>query len=178
LEQNVEPINNSTVNRLQKIIENPNIHFKSAGVDKFDYTMLMKDANIEIDEAIVEEYKRLSKEKHTIIGKNSEEVCLTMYEMFRQKILNINPDIYYVTDVLVKYLYDHKNIKIKTTLWNCFGDIIVENLKQNKLTKNIYCESCGKIIVKEGRRHKYCQKCWTENEKLRQREKWHKYKHK
>lgn len=51
----------------------------------------------------------------------------------------------------------------KTTLWECFGGIIVSNLKNN-LTKDfkynaIQCKCCGKLIEAKTNRTKYCDEC-------------------
>jgi len=171
LKKNVESINNSTVNRLFNIIKNPNIHFASAGLKRFEYTMLMRDKNVIVDDEIINAYQKVAQKKYLLVGEDSEISTQNHAEqVIRNELLLVNPDIYYVVDVLVKYLFDQKNVKFKATIWSSFGDIMIQNLKQNVLMQNIYCESCGDIITREGRRHKYCQKCWKEKQKEWQRE--------
>ncbi len=171
----VEKINNSTVNKLYKIIPNPNINFKIGSLDGFDYTLLMNDKNIEINDAIVKKYKELDLKKYLTIKQSDDEEYNNfayLYQQIRKNILELNSDIYYVTDVLVKYLYHKKNSKYKETLWQCFGDVIVDNLKRNiDSGKYIYCKKCGRLVEKGSNRHKYCNSCWKEinREQIRNR---------
>lgn len=105
------------------------------------------------------------------------------YKKIKEEILKINNNIIYVTDVLIKYLYSKKKNNKKITLWECFGDIILENLKNN-LTKGfkkqaIECERCGKLIEKTSERTKYCSTCAKEIEKenhKKRNKKWYKNK--
>ena len=62
----------------------------------------------------------------------------------------------------------------KDTLWLCFGDIIVENIKRNVKVKYIYCEKCGTLVEQVNNKIKYCKKCareaWNEYNKYKQKE--------
>jgi len=161
----VEEINTSTVNKLQKIIPNPNINFKGLKLGEFDYKMLMKNNAIEIDNEIVSKYTKLDLKKHFMINSNDEECnnIVFLYQDIKKQILEINDDIDYVTDVLVKYLYVEKNSSFKTTLWECFGEIIVNNLKNNipnSLDNGfMLCEICGERIEVTNNKTKYCKTC-------------------
>ncbi|GLH62387.1 hypothetical protein [Parageobacillus sp. G301] len=165
--KNVEPINNSTVNRLHEIIPNKRVNFtKVAG--KFDYRMLMKNKRVKLDEEIINTYEKLDKHKKWKMNDKEDTEAhetLYIYKHIRDELLKINSDEYYVTDVLVKYLYRKKNSVHKTTLWECFGDIIVKNLERNlKNTKQ--CEECGERIERK-KAKKYCAKCATKRERER-----------
>ena len=172
--KNVEPINNSVVNRLETIIPNTNINFKADGLDKFDYKMLMLNPDVEIDDLIVKEYTELDLKKHFILGDSEdddrEDKFSYLYQEIRRKLLQINSDSFYVTDVLIKYLYFKKKSQFKTTLWSCFGDILVENLKRNVATKQKYCEVCGDLIKQVTNNQEYCKKCWKDIERKLWRE--------
>lgn len=161
---NVAPINSSVVNRLQKIIPNPNISFKEAKLGEFDYKMLMKNSDIEIDEDIINRYTELDLKKHFMINIHEEESSniVFLYQDIKKEILKINSDVNYVVDVLIKYLYEQKNSSYKTTLWECFGDIIVENLKNNVKDGYILCEKCGDRVKVTNNKIKYCEKCAKE----------------
>jgi len=179
LEKNAESINNSTVNRLSKIIKNPNIHFASAGLGKFDYTILLNNKDVLIDDEIVRVYKDLSQKKYFIVGEDADETTHNYAELsIRNELLKVNPNVDYVVDVLVEYLFGKKKVRFKKTLWDSFGDVLVRNLKQNILMKNIYCASCGDVINREGRRHKYCCDCWKEMDKSQNRERVKKFRKK
>jgi len=182
--ENVEKINKSVVNRLEKIIPNPIINFKAVGLNNFDYRLLLSDPDeiIELDNDIVEKYRELDLKKHFMmnLSKNDEKNnnITHQYQMIKEQILEIDSDFRYVVNVLVEYLYMHKKSNYKTTLWECFGDVLVENLKNNIKNKTIYCECCGDIIEQTGNRKKYCDDCWKEKEKEIKRQTWHRNKEK
>jgi len=159
----VEPINNSTVNRLYEIIPNKRINFaKIEG--KFDYK-LMKNKRVKLDEEIISKYEELNKNKKQLMNDQEEHESYKMpyvYQRIREELLKVNDDVQYVTDVLVKHL---KDSPFKTTLWASFGDIILKNLERNlKGTKQ--CEMCGERIEKK-RAKKYCEKCAKKRERER-----------
>ncbi|MEK4907352.1 hypothetical protein [Niallia sp. FSL M8-0099] len=164
--KNVEPINDSVVNKLEYIIPKKRILFKKVA-GKFNYKLLMKNKKVEMDEDIIEKYNSLNSNKkwrHKIESGINSNDKLYIYKVIRDEILMINNDIDYVTDVLVKYLYSEKNSKNKTTLWESFGDVLFKNLEIN-LKNTTQCESCGKRIIIKSNRTKYCEKCWKEKER-------------
>ena len=59
--------------------------------------------------------------------------------------------------MLIKYLYHIKHSKSKESLWFCYGDIIVENLKRNIGNKTNVCQYCGKRFEKEYPNQEYCK---------------------
>jgi hypothetical protein len=126
----------------------------------------MFNPNIEVNEKIINKYKELDLKKHFMLSKKSDEEqpdnMVYLYQKIRKKILKTNKDARYVTDILIKYLYEQKQSNHKTTLWECFGDIIVENLKNNVKSKNTYCEVCGVLIEQTNNKKKYCDKCAKE----------------
>ena len=176
----VEKKNNSVVNRLEKIIPNPNIKFSSTNIGKFNYKMLLKNRNIGSDKTIIDKYIELDLKKHFIINKNGNDGkignILYLYKLIRYEILKVNDNIDYVTDVLVEYLYKYKESNYKTTLWECFGDIIVDNLKNN-IGHTIICDICGKRIHPSNLTHKYCKECAKEikleNDRRTQKERYY-----
>lgn len=165
--KNVEPINNSTVNRLRKIIPNKAIKFeKIAG--KFDYKMLMSEEISYVDREIIKEYRKIERSKQWLIrGSNSKsrkEGELFIYKYIRDRLKEINPDEERVANVLVEELYGRKKSPVKTTLWNCYGDILLSNLRENlKGTKQ--CECCGERIEIVNNQSKFCKPCFDEQRK-------------
>ncbi|MGU9539167.1 hypothetical protein ACQX0N_09325 [Clostridium tepidum] len=104
------------------------------------------------------------------------------YKKIREEILKVHNDEKYVTDILVEYLYSNKKENKKVTLWECFGDVILENLINN-LTKGfkkeaMECEKCGILIEKKSNKTKYCDECKKEilqkQKNKWKREKWNK----
>lgn len=64
---------------------------------------------------------------------------------------------------------EQKRSQYKDTLWLCFGDIIVENLKNNIKEKYIYCEKCG-TLVEYYNNKKYCKDCSVEEDREKAKE--------
>ncbi|MEK4030770.1 hypothetical protein MKZ02_19830 [Pseudobacillus sp. FSL P4-0506] len=100
-----------------------------------------------------------------------------MFKYIRDELLKIEPRVNVLVDVLVEELYGRRNSVNKETLWGCFGDEILKNIRVN-LGKTQQCLDCGERIQKESRNKKFCNDCSVKREKQRQREKWHKNKHK
>lgn len=182
----IEFINNSVVNRLEKFIPNPRINFKASNLGKFDYKKLMYDKNVLLDEGVIKKYRELDLKKYYMEDNSKKDRATTdslfLYKDIRTQLLEINSDKKYVTDVLIKYLYENKKSNYKITLWSSFGDVIVDNLKNN--IKNslddgfILCEICGKRVENTSNNRKYCNDCWKEIRKEQNREKALKYYHK
>lgn len=170
----VEPVNKSTVNRLKKVIPNPRINFTMSNVGDFDYKMLMKNKDTEIDLKceVIKRYKELDLGRFFMIDISDEKYdnIRKVHQHIKDELLKINSNIYEVTDILIKYLYEHKDSSYKTTLWECFGDIIIENLKQN-ITQPlddgwIMCEVCGKRVTYYNNR-KYCDECQDDVDRVK-----------
>lgn len=165
----VEEINGSVVNRLSKHIPNPRLNFKKQELADFDYANLMsrKKIGLRNDRAkkIISTYEKLDKKKCFVFINPYHDIendeTVRIYIDIKDKLLEVDNDIDYVVDVLVKYLYFEKNSKHKMTLWNCFGDIVVRNLKNNIKNGYGFCSECGKIIRRKSvnSKIKYCDEC-------------------
>lgn len=174
----VEKANQSVVNRLEMIVPNPIINFRAVGLQTFNYKLLLSnpDKKVTLDDHVIERYHILDLKKHFLIndtGKEQNHHIAYQYQRIRTQIL-ADADLHYTVDVLVEYLYTQKNSSFKTTLWACFGDVLIENLKRNIAVQTIYCERCGDVIEKTNNRKKYCDDCRKE----REREVWRKNKRK
>lgn len=183
--------NKSTVNMLKDIIPNSKIEFKSIGLDNFDYKMLMNNKDIDIKndiaQQIIKEYNTLDLKKYFIFNRNEEENdkiknIIYTYKTIKESLLKIHNDKKYVTDILIEYLYNYKKSNFKATLWSCFGDVIVDNIKTNikeKLSEGyICCSECNKLIKPTNNRQKYCKNCWERIRIEQNRNKALKYYHK
>ena len=77
--------------------------------------------------------------------KHQKQEDVYMYQQIRQKIIEeCDKDINYIVNTLVAYLYTVRKLSQKKTLWACFGDIIVNNLKRNINKNSKICNICGK----------------------------------
>ncbi|MGE7840744.1 hypothetical protein ACQKNX_08125 [Lysinibacillus sp. NPDC093712] len=161
---NVEAINSSTVNRLRKVIPNRNIKFESvAGI--FDYKLLMSKDIEYVNRKIVCTYRKLDRSKKWLIRdsnmKDRNEGLLYVYKYIKDELSKIEKDENKIANVLVKELYYNSNSPNKDTLWNCYGNILLDNIRENlKGTKQ--CESCGIRIVLVNNKVKYCDQCAKE----------------
>jgi hypothetical protein len=168
--KNVEVTNNSTVNRLQRIIPNKRINFKKVA-GGLDYKMLMSDDKVNLHSEIIERYLYLDSRKKWI-GFQKEDTKnhdkLYIYKFIRDELLKIHNDKEYITDVLVKYLYEEKVSKNKTSLWESFGDVIVKNLKANLNVSEECCDCEGRFKVTKQRQVR-CDGCQKELNKINAR---------
>ena len=161
----VEPVNDSVVNRLERIIKSPNLRFETKTLGKFDYHTLMHDPATKIkpqDEALIQAYMEISRESgYRLIeddsGKNNHNY---VYQQTRDQLLAIDSDIYHIVDVLVKQLFHVQNTKRKSMFWGCFGDIVLENIRNNIDMRTILCSGCGKRIRPMSPRQMMCDECW------------------
>ncbi len=173
--KNVEPLNDSTVNRLRKVIPNKMIKFKDVA-GEFDYKVLMSEDIEYTNRKIIETYRKLDRSKKWIIRsvdiKSRNEGMLYAYKFIKEEIAKIEPDEDKVVNVLVKELYGRTDSPVKTTLWNCYGNVLLMNLRENiKGTKQ--CDCCGERIKVTNNKVKYCDDCGKEMNKKKTLEKYH-----
>ncbi|WP_256860553.1 hypothetical protein [Paraliobacillus ryukyuensis] len=158
---NVNEVNNSVVNRLDYIIENKPIQFRVVA-GSFNYWNLTSKKKRDLDGHIIGEYEKIMFSKKSIISNmlsdNMEERIVYFNNYLRQRLLDINPNINDVVDSLVHYLYKTTKYRMRSQLWDSFGDILVKNLSINlKNTKQ--CEECGARFKYSNNKAKYCPKC-------------------
>ena len=163
----VEPANRSVVNRLARIIKAPNLRFETKTLGKFDYHMLMHDKNAEIRETdlpIIQTFAEISKNcGYRLVeddaNKNNHNY---VYRQTWDSLLAIDEDIYHVVDILILQMFGIQNTKRKSMFWGCFGDIVLENLRQNIESGTILCARCGKRIKPMSHRQLMCDSCWED----------------
>ena len=149
LPHQVEPPNQSTMNRIAAKIPDPKIKF-SKSISKFDYRMLMNlgcDFSISPESPVVKAYDYWNARQNLFNeeDENKKDQDLYKYKQIRKKIIeDCDRDLDYIVNTLVAVLYTTRNLSGKKTLWACFGDVIVENLKKNLVGKGKVCQICGK----------------------------------
>ena len=148
----VESPNNSTMNRIAASIPDPKIKF-SKSISKFDYRMLMNldcDFSISPESSVVKSYDYWNIRQDLFNGEdsNQKDQDLYKYKQIRNKIVKESQkDLDYIVNTLVAVLYTSRRASAKKTLWNCFGDVILKNLKQNLEGKGKVCQICGKRFM-------------------------------
>lgn len=162
----VEQPNNSTMNRIAASIPDSKLIF-SKSISKFDYRMLMNldcDFSISAENPVVKAYDywnaRINEFEDDKAVKNQD---MYKYRNLRKKVLEeTNKDIDYIVNTLVAYLYTVRKTSAKKGLWDSFGDIIIENLKNNLKNKGKVCQSCGKRFKPKRITQNYCsEECYT-----------------
>lgn len=149
LPHQVEAPNQSTMNRIASKIPDPKIKF-SKSISKFDYRMLMNldcDFSISSESPVVKAYDYWNSRQNLFNeeDENKKDQDLYKYKQIRKKIINgCGKDLDYIVNTLVAVLYTARNLSAKKTLWACFGDVIVKNLKNNLIGKGKVCQICGK----------------------------------
>ena len=195
----VRDINNSTVNTICKQIENigqGDFKFKLTG---YRSSKLMHNKDImekiksELADEVIEEYKKVDKEKNKYFFKVDEldeddrrEVVVATWSDIKDEFNKFceekEIDLIDAVDLIIKYIYSTRRDSKKTLLFNVFGDIIVNNLRTNiknplgdKIGEYFICEFCGKRIKRESNRQKMCKDCSKEkireNDRLRKKKK-------
>lgn len=163
-EKQVELRGNSCVDRLYYIIKSPKFSFSKKSLGVFDYRVLMHNPLIEFDETaekIIQKYCELTKHLVYRVTTTDGFVGNINYIMrdIKDELLNFGKSIEEVTDILVKYLFDTKDTRYKLSFWQCFGDIVYENVLRNSTSLGSLCQRCGKRFIKNSNRHVFCDDC-------------------
>lgn len=159
----VAALNNSCVNRIRALIPRRRLSFSAQQLGKFDWRMLVSSTmipNNEVTQKIIDTFRRRSSRvvfnfDDETNGTNKYWVC----QQIREELLTIHPDINFIVDVLVKYLFHTVNSKRKTVFWECFGREVVQNLRKNVDQNSKMCIRCGARFYKEGRSQVFCNRC-------------------
>lgn len=172
----VEEPNDSTMNRFSKAIPNSKLKF-SKSISKFDYRMLMNldcDFSVSNDSLVIKAYdywnlrgKEFASDDENIKGKD-----LYVFKKIRENILNeSDKDIDYVVNTLVAFLYTVRKTSAKKRLWECFGDVILNNLKKNLEDKGKICSVCGKRFAPQRITQTYCSDgCYKKSNRIKAKE--------
>lgn len=174
-EHQVEKVNNSVINRLKYLVSNPRITVTAQNCGVFNYKNLLHNKDIdtetELAQNIIKKFKYINANKKYIKRDDTEDKHDYTNKFIREEILNMCSDIIYITDVLVKYHYHDKDSKNKRTLWDVFGNIIVENIKSNIDLNTVLCDRCGERIFKSATKPiKYCERCgeYIQNKQIKE----------
>ena len=165
----VEKINDSFVNKLDRKIKNPRINCRKVGLKPIDYTLLMSNPDIKCQVVFNKNGKINEDLTDPMIVKYCElnqkfyfKVNMECADMLKGDLLNnaqLKQDLFFkkaaneirtelsqygyndseIVDILVKFLYHIKPSKHKSVLWFCYGGYILENLKK-------HCKPKSKII--------------------------------
>lgn len=167
--------NQSFVNQIFSRIPDQPINTRKLNLDTLEYKKLMAHGDIVCPKEVSDLYDDLNRKYRYKINMKDEYadnlryVALSVRKEFEK--LGYSEDT--IADMLVHYLYGGKK-RAKQLLWFCYGQSIVNHLKQNltiKKTKLIQCVDCGEWIeVPLNSRSNRCGRCRKEAKKSYQRQ--------
>lgn len=144
----VEPANNSTMNRISKAIPPSRVKY-SKSIGKFDWRVLTDGGEYTVCEnaPVIKAYNYCLRHQYQFNDENDNIKGADTYaaKMMREKILaESGAELAYVVNSLVAYLYTVKQSSNKKLLWDCFGWDIVGNIHSNVAEIGRICPICGK----------------------------------
>ncbi len=160
----VAPYTSSPVNRLSKLIYGSRLRFDRRELGKFDPHMLMHSPmvpNNEITKQIIEVYQDHAQRMTSTIVRGEDENHITYwpYQKMMDELDSVYGDRRFIVDVLVKHLFIDKRTKRKRMFWECFGGIILDNIRHNLDANSCMCVKCGTRFVRESNRQVMCKDC-------------------
>lgn len=147
----VAEMNDCIVNRIKTLY--PEDGFKLTFEDKkrFDYRMLMNNAEIGVDLNVLEAYSEAVSTVKLKVGREEDNNNIVIAEVI-QKMQQLNYTQSDICDMLIKDMFkEHvvfKNDRRKDIFFHIYGDIIYENIVANKAKYVYVCIDCGADIKK------------------------------
>lgn len=169
----VEPCNKSTMNRIYELFDKANFDRLTFSRDKFDCSLLMSNPDVELNVEICERYDRLidtyAKQVQAQIKKQNKGkksyAKVSKVDEFYNKLMDGYEDTSYVVDVVIKYLYETKRSRNMFLLWESdIGEILLHNLEQNLLIRGqaVKCLGCEEVINRGSNNKRIrCDECDT-----------------
>ncbi|MEA4921059.1 MAG: hypothetical protein VB078_09080 [Clostridiaceae bacterium] len=167
------PSDLSTVDKVSNYIQDKpyiDLHaFKADIADHIDYTLLMCNHKQKIDtelyQKVIAEYKESARtDALAPDGIDLTSEVTSSYNSYGCSILKtklhaIEPDSIKVTDMLITYLFGPAAPEArKSMFWQCYGNIICENLKRN-LEGTKVCQKCLKMFKVKADNEFICPDC-------------------
>lgn len=166
----VEPINDTTINKICNKIKSSKKQFKVIkGLKKINYLLLLKDKKDEYSsDEINKLFDRWNKNYGNNVNMNSEDDnnkhnLLEISKRIRQELSVIQPDTGKVINSLVAFFYKKPSVRKKKLLWYVYGEEMYQNL-QNNVNKDNICRVCGRR-TKQALIGGECWKCRASNKK-------------
>ena len=139
---------NSTMNLLCRYIEGINFQIsqKIKNSSNSDFYKLYKNLNLTYSEELYENVKNIINEfikgkKCKVINNNTFDDGSYIYDemkALKERFINLGCDISIIVNCLIDYFYIEKNTLNKDILWDLYGDIICQNVKNNSKNPIIF----------------------------------------
>ena len=146
----VEDINESCVNRIDRAITRKHISFSGQSCGKFDYRMLM-DNPLLIQTPDVEyigsRYIELLRKLRFWEKPDEEDVDFYsyQYQCVRDEMFSTGQKESYIVDAIIHRIFYQNQSTKKRVFWGAFGDIVLNNLRKNldkQYSDMILCRNC------------------------------------
>ena len=164
---------NGTVNRICRNIEaikQDTYDFSSIG--RFNKNYLMNNIKVQIDDRIINKYKELDNRRNETIAlyklimdkESNLNISDIIANEFKKYCNEVGIAVVEAIDMIIKYTYVTNRNSRKGFLFDIFGDVIYNNLKNNitkPLGEYIMCQACGERVklTTSNSPTKYCSKC-------------------
>lgn len=158
----IEPINDSIVNRIKSLYHEKDFAIKFEDRHRFDYRMLMNDPNIQVDTDVLLRYSEIVSNIKLKVGKKECSNAPVTNDIIAQ-MQQMDYAQYEICDMLIKDMFKEHNVfkdgRCKEFFFQIYGDIIYENIVSNKPKYGLVCVDCG-IILEHNRGNRCrCSKC-------------------
>lgn len=119
----------------------------------------MNNKDILIDMQVIDTFDKLNTTYHFKINQKNKDNVDYIMKLINDEMMILNYTRSDIVDMLIIYQFKLKDSEYKNVLWSCFGDIMVENLKNNISEDSIQCRDCGNRFVPNYHNEKLCDEC-------------------
>ena len=165
-ENQVEDRGLSCTDRLYDKIQSYKFNFQKKQLGTLDYRMLMHNPDIEFGERekqLVKVYYKIASSigTYNLSKLDADNTYIEALKNIKDQMLQFG-DEQYVVDVLVKQLFCIRNAKHKAIFWDCFGEVVYQNLVSNHAGDNKMCKRCGARFTQMYLHQCLCDTCAAE----------------
>ncbi len=152
---------NTVVNRLFYLFKDFRLKFNLSNFGRIDYKLLMSNPEIKIDSNVIDKYYEFNKVYcyKLSISDSKYDVHKYLIKVLKDTLSEFKYSDVEICDMLVKELFHENKNKAKESLWYCYGDIILDNLKTNIVGLDKICKKCGSRFKSNSKETPYCDVC-------------------
>lgn len=159
----VSPPNQSVTNRLIDKIQSYKFDFQKKQLGTLDYKLLMHNSDLtfgENEQELIKQYYKLASNigNYNIVKLDDDNTYAQALREFKVAMAEFGDEVY-VTDVLIKQLFCVRKAVHKAIFWDCYGEVVYQNLLQNKAGDLKMCQRCGQRFTLMYRQQCICPEC-------------------
>lgn len=158
-DKQIEPLNDSTVNRIYKLFppKRYRLNFKLNIKGIFNYKMLLHNSHATLNEDIAEKFVKLTSSLNfNQTGTEGLSNYHAVFDAVREEMLELPYTEQEIVDALVVYLFSEKRNSKKRAFWTIYGDVVYQNLRHNIDENSAVCPTCGQRFIKARKDQTYC----------------------